>query len=591
MNALDWAVLIATQVLIIAYGVWKTRKQSKNLQGYLLSDRDMNWFTIGLSIMATQASAITFLSTPGQAFGNGMGFVQFYFGLPIAMVILSITAVPIYHKLNVYTAYEYLENRFDLKTRSLGAALFLTQRGLAAGLSIYAPAIILSTVLGWNIYYLIVIIGIVVIAYTVFGGTKAVSQTQKQQMLVILIGMVAAGYILVSLLPKEVSVTDALSVAGAVGRLEVINLDFDLNNRYNVWSGIIGGLFLALSYFGTDQSQVQRYLTGKSIAQTRVGLLMNGMVKIPMQFLILLVGIFLFAFYQFYQPPIFFNTNKKTTFIQENPTKADSLKNIETLYTQNFEEKKQVIFEFLEAKKDAESKNVELDTMYASRIRTYNAQNDTLRNQATAIINNIEKGNKLEAKRLSNNDLDYAFINFVLDYLPIGLIGLLVSVMLSAAMSSASSELNALGSTTVIDIYKRSIAKDKDEEHYVKASKGFTMFWGVYAIFFAMLATQLDNLIQAVNILGSLFYGTILGIFLVAFYIKKVKSNAVFYAAVVSESIILIHYFFFRETFEIGFLWYNLIGCVMVILMGILFEMLLKNDTEDKNNQILDSET
>lgn len=578
MDVLDWIVLIATQVLIIAYGVWKTRKQSKNLQGYLLSDRDMNWFTIGLSIMATQASAITFLSTPGQAFGNGMGFVQFYFGLPIAMVILSITAVPIYHKLNVYTAYEYLENRFDLKTRSLGAALFLTQRGLAAGLSIYAPAIILSTVLGWNIYYLIVAIGIVVVAYTVFGGTKAVSQTQKQQMLVILIGMVAAGYILVSLLPKEVSVTDALSVAGAVGRLEVINLDFDLNNRYNVWSGIIGGLFLALSYFGTDQSQVQRYLTGKSIAQTRVGLLMNGMVKIPMQFLILLVGIFLFAFYQFYQPPIFFNTNKKTTFIQENPTKADSLKNIETLYTQNFKEKKEVIFEFLEAKKEAESKNVELDTMYASRIRTYNAQNDTLRNQATAIINNIEKGNKLEAKRLSNNDLDYAFINFVLDYLPIGLIGLLVSVMLSAAMSSASSELNALGSTTVIDIYKRSLVKDKDEEHYVKASKGFTMFWGVYAIFFAMLATQLDNLIQAVNILGSLFYGTILGIFLVAFYIKKVKSNAVFYAAVVSESLILIHYFFFRETFEIGFLWYNLIGCVMVILMGILFQLFLKKE-------------
>ncbi|WP_338812497.1 sodium:solute symporter [Bernardetia sp. Wsw4-3y2] len=580
MNPLDWAVLIATQVLIIAYGVWKTRKQSKNLQGYLLSDRDMNWFTIGLSIMATQASAITFLSTPGQAFGNGMGFVQFYFGLPIAMVILSITAVPIYHKLNVYTAYEYLENRFDLKTRSLGAALFLTQRGLAAGLSIYAPAIILSTVLGWNIYYLIVIIGLVVIAYTVFGGTKAVSQTQKQQMLVILIGMVAAGYILVSLLPKEVSVTDALSVAGAVGRLEVINLDFDLNNRYNVWSGIIGGLFLALSYFGTDQSQVQRYLTGKSIAQTRVGLLMNGMVKIPMQFLILLVGIFLFAFYQFYQPPIFFNTNKKITFIEENPTKADSLKNIETLYTQNFEEKKEVIFEFLEAKKEAEAKNVELDTMYASRIRTYNVQNDTLRNQATAIINNIEKGNKLEAKRLSNNDLDYAFINFVLDYLPIGLIGLLVSVMLSAAMSSASSELNALGSTTVIDIYKRSLVKDKDEEHYVKASKGFTMFWGVYAIFFAMLATQLDNLIQAVNILGSLFYGTILGIFLVAFYIKKVKSNAVFYAAVVSESLILIHYFFFKETFEIGFLWYNLIGCVMVIFMGILFEMFLKKDVK-----------
>lgn len=582
MNPLDWTVLIATQVLIIAYGVWKTRKQSKNLQGYLLSDRDMNWFTIGLSIMATQASAITFLSTPGQAFGNGMGFVQFYFGLPIAMVILSITAVPIYHKLNVYTAYEYLENRFDLKTRSLGAGLFLTQRGLAAGLSIYAPAIILSTVLGWNIYYLIVIIGLVVIAYTVFGGTKAVSQTQKQQMLVILIGMVAAGYILVSLLPKEVSVTDALSVAGAVGRLEVINLEFDLNNRYNVWSGIIGGLFLALSYFGTDQSQVQRYLTGKSIAQTRVGLLMNGMVKIPMQFLILLVGIFLFAFYQFYQPPIFFNKVKKEKFVQENTIKANELTELETQYSQNFEDKKQVIFEFLEAKKEAESQNTELDTMYASQIRKYNAQNDTLRNQATAIINNIDKEDKLEAKRLSNNDLDYAFINFVLDYLPIGLIGLLVSVMLSAAMSSASSELNALGSTTVIDIYKRSLVKDKDDEHYVKASKGFTMFWGVYAIFFAMLATQLDNLIQAVNILGSLFYGTILGIFLVAFYIKKVKSNAVFYAAVVSESLILFHYIFLKETFQIGFLWYNLIGCIMVILIGLILEFVVFKNKNQK---------
>ena len=590
MNTLDWAVLIATQVLIIAYGVWKTRKQSKNLQGYLLSDRDMNWFTIGLSIMATQASAITFLSTPGQAFGNGMGFVQFYFGLPIAMVILSITAVPIYHKLNVYTAYEYLENRFDLKTRSLGAALFLTQRGLAAGLSIYAPAIILSTVLGWNIYYLIVIIGLVVIAYTVFGGTKAVSQTQKQQMLVILIGMVAAGYILVSLLPQEVSVTDALSVAGAVGRLEVINLEFDVNNRYNLWSGLIGGLFLALSYFGTDQSQVQRYLTGKSIAQTRVGLLMNGMVKIPMQFLILLVGIFLFAFYQFYQPPIFFNKVKKEKFVQENTAKVNELQELETKYSQNFEEKKQVIFEFLEAKKEAESKNLELDTLYASRVRTYNAQNDTLRNQATAIINKINKEDKLEAKRLSNNDLDYAFINFVLDYLPIGLVGLLVSVMLSAAMSSASSELNALGSTTVVDIYKRSIIKDKNEEHYVKASKGFTLFWGVYAIFFAMLATRLDNLIQAVNILGSLFYGTILGIFLVAFYIKKVKSNAVFYAALVSESLILVHYFFLKETFEIGFLWYNLIGCILVIFLGLLFEISLTDKNEYKNSKVLDSE-
>jgi Na+/proline symporter len=576
MNPLDWAVLIATQVLIIAYGVWKTRKQSKNLQGYLLSDRDMNWFTIGLSIMATQASAITFLSTPGQAFGNGMGFVQFYFGLPIAMVILSITAVPIYHKLNVYTAYEYLENRFDLKTRSLGAALFLTQRGLGAGLSIYAPAIILARVLGWDIYYLIVAIGLVVVAYTVFGGTKAVSQTQKQQMLVILIGMFAASYVLVSLLPKEVSVTDALSVAGAAGKLEVINLEFDLNNRYTVWSGIIAGVFLFLSYFGTDQSQVQRYLSGKSIAQTRVGLLMNGMLKIPMQFLILLVGVFLFAFYQFYQPPIFFNKTKKDDFVQENPIKANALKDLEKEYAQNFEDKKQVIFEFLEAKKQATTTNSELDTMYAGRIREFNTKNDALRSQATGLINKIEPDKTNDIKKMSSNDLDYAFINFVLDYLPVGLIGLLISVILSAAMSSASSELNALGSTTVIDIYKRSVAKDKDDAHYVKASKGFTIFWGLYAIFFAMLATKLENLIQAVNILGSLFYGTVLGIFLVAFYIKRVKSDAVFYAALVSESLILFHYFFLKETFEIGFLWYNLIGCVMVILMGLLFQVFSK---------------
>ena len=438
----------------------------------------------------------------------------------------------------------------------------------------------MTRVLGWNIYYLIVAIGLVVIAYTVFGGTKAVSQTQKQQMLVILIGMFAASYVLVSLLPKEVSVTDALSVAGAAGKLEVINFEFDLNNRYTVWSGIIAGVFLFLSYFGTDQSQVQRYLSGKSIAQTRVGLLMNGMLKIPMQFLILLVGVFLFAFYQFYQPPIFFNKTKKDEFVKENPVKKDSLQRLENQYAQNFEEKKQVIFEFLEAKKQADNQNSELDTVFASRIRTFNTKNDELRNQATGLINKIEPNNTSDIKKMSSNDLDYAFINFVLDYLPVGLIGLLISVILSAAMSSASSELNALGSTTVIDIYKRSIIKDKDEEHYVKASKGFTIFWGMYAIFFAMLATKLENLIQAVNILGSLFYGTVLGIFLVAFYIKKVKSNAVFYAAVVSESLILFHYFFLKETFEIGFLWYNLIGCMMVIFMGILFQLFLEKETK-----------
>ncbi|MCC5945250.1 MAG: sodium:solute symporter [Bernardetiaceae bacterium] len=566
MTLTDWIVLIGTQLFIVAYGIWKSRNQSKDLKGYLLSGKDMNWFTIGISIIATQASAITFLSTPGQAFGNGMGFVQFYLGLPLAMIVLSVTAVPIFHRLKVYTAYEYLENRFDLKTRSLGAFLFLTQRGLAAGLSIYAPAIILSAVLGWDIFWLIIAIGIIVIIYTVTGGTKAVSQTQKQQMFVILVGMFLAAYFLVQMLPAEVSLGQAVDVAGAVGRMEVLNFDIDLGSRYNVFSGLLGGFFLALSYFGTDQSQVQRYLGGKSITQSRLGLLMNGIVKIPMQFLILFVGILLFAFYQFEQPPLYFNTADKDLIIQDANIAAE-YQALEPTYDLAFKEKKAAIYTYIQAEEAQKSEA-------KAQLLAADAHYEATRLKAIAVLGQTQ--NETDIAKLRNSDLDYAFITFVVSHLPAGLVGLLIAVMLSAAMSSAASELNALASTAMNDIYKRSIYTKGDDKHYFKASKWLTLFWGIYAIFFAQIARELENLIQAVNILGSLFYGTILGIFLTAFYIKKVGGHAVFMAAATTQLFIIYVYFF--PIIEISFLWYNLIGCLMVVFISwTLQQTLFKN--------------
>jgi Na+/proline symporter len=569
MSTIDWIVLLGTLAFIVIYGVWKTRG-SKNLQSYLKGDNDAKWWGIGISIMATQASAITFLSTPGQAYTDGMRFLQFYFGLPIAMIILSVTFIPIFYKLKVFTAYEYLESRFDLKTRSLAAILFLVQRGLAAGITIYAPAIILSTLLGWNLTITNIFIGLLVIVYTVSGGTKAVTQTQKQQMAVMMGGMILAGIMVISMLPKDIAFTDALHVAGKMGKLNTVNFDFDFNDRYNFWSGITAALFLFMSYFGTDQSQVQRYLTGKSIKESRLGLMMNGLLKVPMQFIILFIGIMVFVFYQFNQPPIFFNKVEKQKV--EVSAYADDFKAINTEYTAVFNQKKDKLKELVDA---VNTEDEALISQKQNEVLALQNRVDELRDETKEIVKQVNP-------KAETNDKDYIFMTYVMDYLPVGMIGLLFAVMFSAAMSSTASELNALASTTTIDLYKRSINKKGDEKHYLKSSRWFTFLWGALAILFATTASLFENLIQAVNYLGSIFYGTILGIFVVAFYFKKIKGNAVFIAAILAElSVIIIdllnRYDLAPEWLQLGYLWYNVIGCGLVILFGWLLQSLLPN--------------
>jgi solute:Na+ symporter, SSS family len=558
MRPLDWIVLLGTMGFIVIYGIWKTRG-SQDIEGYLKGDNSMKWWTIGLSIMATQASAITFLSTPGQAYEDGMRFIQFYFGLPIAMVIISITVIPIFYKLNVYTAYEFLENRFDLKTRSLAALLFLVQRGLAAGITIYAPSIILSTVLGWSLTITNLVIGIVVIVYTMSGGSKAVSVTQKQQMAVMIGGMIVAGIMVVSYLPDNVGFTDAVNVAGSLGKMNVVDFSFDWDDRYNFWSGITGGLFLALSYFGTDQSQVARYLGGKSIGESRLGLLFNGLLKIPMQFMILFIGVMVFVFYQFNQPPVFFNEGTKSkVYATEH---AADLRKLEANYTSIFTEKQQAMQGLVTALKTDDKAAI---ATAETKVETLNAAGKEVREDVKALITKA-------VPDAETKDTDYVFISFVMKYLPAGLVGLLLAVIFAAAMSSVASEMNALASTTVVDIYKRSINPDGSPMHYVTASKLFTVAWGVIAILFATFASMLDNLIQAVNIIGSIFYGTILGIFLVAFYFKRIKGNAVFYAAILAEVVVLYCFYFT----EIAFLWFNVIGCIAVILFGFILQSII----------------
>jgi Na+/proline symporter len=564
MSSLDWVILIGTLAFIVIYGVWKTRG-SKNLESYLKGDNDAKWWGIGISIMATQASAITFLSTPGQAYTDGMQFLQFYFGLPIAMIILSVTFIPIYYKLKVFTAYEFLETRFDLKTRSLAAILFLVQRGLAAGITIYAPAIILSTLLDWNLGATNVFIGVLVIVYTVSGGTKAVTQTQKQQMAVMMGGMILAGIMVVSMLPKDMGFTEALHVAGKMGKLNVVNFDFDFNDRYNFWSGITAALFLFMSYFGTDQSQVQRYLSGKSIKESRLGLIMNGLLKVPMQFIILFIGVMVFVFYQFNQPPIFFNQVEMNK-VQVSEYAGD-LEEIETEYSALFLEKQAAL------KTMVEGVNAEDEVLVsAEKQKALNAQGkmDELREETKALVKKVNP-------KAETNDKDYIFMTYVMNYLPIGMIGLLFAVMFSAAMSSTASELNALASTTTIDLYKRSIKKEESDKHYLRSSKWFTFLWGALAILFATYASLFENLIQAVNLLGSLFYGTILGIFLVAFYFKYIKGNAVFIAAILAEiCVVAIHYMNANDVgpdfLKMGYLWYNVVGCGLVILFGFVVQ-------------------
>ena len=556
MQVIDWIVLIGTLLFIVLYGTYKTRN-NKNVTDYLKGGNSSNWWTIGISVMATQASAITFLSTPGQAYHDGMGFVQFYFGLPIAMVIICMVFIPLYDKLKVFTAYEYLESRFDLKTRSLTAILFLIQRGLAAGITIFAPSIILSAVLGWDLVTLNVIIGSLVIIYTVSGGTKAVSITQKQQMAVIFTGMFITFLIILNYLPQEISFTKALELAGANGKLDILDFSFNLDNRYTFWSGIIGGTFLALSYFGTDQSQVQRYLSGKSVRESQMGLIMNGLLKVPMQFFILLVGVMVFVFYQFNESPLNFN-----------PTAIEDVRN--SKFASEFHQL------------EIDKKEIEL-AIKDKQLLYFNVENivdkKNISNEITH-LNTLENGLRAQTKELilkanpaaETNDKDYVFIHFILTNLPRGLIGLLLAVIISAAMSSTASELNALASTTAIDLYKRNV-RVRDEKHYVKASKWFTLLWGVIAISIACVAHLFDNLIQLVNIIGSIFYGNVLGVFLLAFFIKYVKSNAVFWAAIITQLIII--YLWYIDLMP--YLWLNLVGCSIVIFIAVVFQLIIGN--------------
>ncbi|MCK8482087.1 sodium:solute symporter [Psychroserpens algicola] len=563
MQTLDWIVLISTLLLIVIYGTIQSRG-SKNVQDYLKGGNTSKWWTIGLSVMATQASAITFLSTPGQAFNDGMGFVQFYFGLPIAMVVICMVFIPLYHRLKVYTAYEFLENRFDLKTRTLTAILFLIQRGLAAGITIFAPAIILSAVLGWNLLLLNVIIGVLVIIYTVSGGTKAVNVTQKHQMIVIFTGMIIAFCLIIDKLPEGITFSKALDIAGASGKMEVLDFSFNLNNRYTVWSGLIGGTFLMLSYFGTDQSQVQRYLSGKSLKEMQIGMMFNGLLKVPMQFFILLVGVMVFVFYQFNEAPV--NFNPTATEVVLNSEYADQYKAIEKAQQDNFLMKKASINEF--SKSDGK--------VHPDVIAKYNAQSDTLRANARRLI---DKAGDSQNLKVESNDKDYVFIHFILNNLPRGLIGLLLAVILSAAMSSTSSELNALASTTTMDLYKRNTS-EKSETEMVKASRWFTLAWGIIAIGVACVANLAENLIQLVNIIGSIFYGNVLGIFLLAFFFKFVKANAVFTAALITQ-VLVIGLFLLNEydIINLPFLWLNFVGCLIVIVIACLIQSLSSNNT------------
>ena len=544
MTTLDWFILLCTLSFILVYGAWKNRKNN-TITEYLKGGNRARWWTIGLSVMATQASAITFLSTPGQAFQDGMGFVQLYFGLPFAVIIICIFFIPLYHKLKVFTAYEFLEQRFDQRTRKLTAFLFLVQRGFATGITIYAPAIILSIVLGWHLTPLIIFIGLVVIVYTVIGGTAAVNETQKLQMFIIFSGMVITFVFIINSFPEQIGFDKALSIAGQTGKLDVLDFSLDLNNCYTIWSGIIGGFFLALSYFGTDQSQVQRYLSGKSIKESQMGLMMNGILKIPMQFFILLVGVMVFVFYQFETAPLHFNPKGVETVL--NSAQAETYKNLEKDHRETQSERHALIAG-------------PLDSKVLNQIKLLDKKEREQRTAAKALIEQADPAQE-------TNDKDYVFISFVLEYLPKGLVGLLLAVILSAAMSSTASELNALAATTTVDFYQPNVSQ-KSPAHFVKASKIFTLIWGVIAILFAAFGGLVENLIQLVNIIGSIFYGTILGVFLVAFFLKQVQGKAVFWAAIISEGFII--YIFIQDW--ISFLWLNVIGSVLTIILSLILQ-------------------
>lgn len=564
MQQLDWIVLITTLLFIVIYGVIKTQG-SKNVQEYLLDEKKTPWTVVGISVMATQASAITFLSTPGQAYHDGMGFVQFYFGLPIAMVIIALVFIPIYHKYGVFTAYEYLEQRFDSNTRLLTSLLFLVQRGLVAGITIYAPSIILSTLLGWNITILNIIIGILVIIYTYAGGTKALNITQKQQFFIVILGMATAFYLLLRKLPNEMTISNALHIAGANNKMNILDFSFDTETRYTIWSGITGGFFLALAYFGTDQTQVGRYLTAKNDNESQMGLLMNGLLKVPLQFFILLTGVMVFVFFQFNPVPLNFNPNN--TKLIENSQYKDEYYQLESQLNVLAEEKKEFNLLYI----DHLNQNFDNPILRKKLIALSGREND-LRDQTKEIIEKIDP-------KAESNDKDYVFLHFILNYLPVGLIGLLLAVILSAAMASSASELTALASVTAIDIYKRNFQPKNSEKHYVYATQLFILFWGIVAILSACFFTLFENLIQLVNILGSIFYGTILGVFLTGFLFKFVKGKSVFWAAIISQISIIIIYYFTIHIYpsgqeKLGYLWLNFIGAALTVLLSFIIQII-----------------
>ncbi|HPB53858.1 MAG TPA: sodium:solute symporter, partial [Saprospiraceae bacterium] len=551
MRELDWVVLVATLLFITFYGIAKNLR-NQTAESYVVGTRDMKWWAICISIMTTQASAVTFISTPGQGFVDGMRFVQFYFGLPLAMIVLSAFFVPLYYKMRVQTAYEYLEHRFDLKTRSLTSVLFLIQRAMGAGLTIYAPAIVLSVVMGWDLKVTIVALSILTIAYTTLGGYKAVAQTQQYQMVVIFLGLFLTFFILLYSMPKGIGLSESLALAGQSNKMQLVDFRFNPEDRYNIWSGIFGGFFLFMSYFGTDQSQVGRYLSGASIRESRLGLLFNGLLKIPMQFFILLLGVLVFVFFIFNKAPLHFNP--VNTQIVETGLYKSQWNDLNRRYDELFHLRQSAYKQSLESNDKS------------TAVERYEEQLRGLRAEADSLI-------YLSNPALDVNDKDYVFISYVLRYLPAGMVGLLIAVIFSSSMSSKASELNALASTTIVDLYRRSIRKGRSDKHYLSATKWSTVIWGILAMLFAMFTSLFENLIQAVNIVGSLFYGAVLGIFAVAFFFRKIGGNAVFWAAIAAEGIILSLYVLGEmKVLSIGFLWYNLIGCVLVITFGMVFQ-------------------
>lgn len=556
MHLIDWAVLVGTLALIFLYGLWRSREsEAQRANDFLAGKRDLPWWTIGLSIMATQASAITFLSTPGQGFADGMQFVQFYFGLPIAMVVLAYFVLPIYYRLQVTTAYEYLEQRFDLRMRLLTALLFLIQRGMAAGISILAPSIILCAVFGWDLSLTLFLMAVFVVIYTTSGGSDAVSRTQELQMSVMLGGLVLAFFLILDALPDGMGFGEAWALAGATGKTQVLDWSFDWNDRYNVWSGLLGATFLFLSYFGTDQSQVGRYLSGKTLRESRIGLLFNGLVKIPMQMLVLAVGVMVFVFYQFEKPPLQFNQANRLAL--ESSAQADIFKALENKDEALFLQRKKVADQFQQAKRNNDAA---ASGTAAQQLQALEKQRAELREEAKVLLKNT--GTKGDT-----NDKDYVFIHFVLSHVPKGLVGLMLAMIFCASWSTTASELSALSATLVSDIYRRSLAPDRTDQHYLRASKWATVIWGGFIVLFALFASMSENLIQAVNMIGSMFYGTILGIFFTAFFLKKVGGNAVFMAAVVAEVVVLLCFWFNKD----AYLWYNPLGCGLV--MGLAWLM------------------